>query len=293
VVTGTIIPQGESPEYYFQNYSDGKPVLGFLTWQWVLGLSFDHIYTAPYFLGLLLLLAFSLVACTSSRQLPMVKVARRWSFLKSEKAILQMDVTDTLPHARVEDIGTLLSAQGYEVFARGPSLYAFKGLAGRLAPIGVHAALLLIMAGGTLSAIGGYHGTVMVPQGLDFQLSDALRPMGILSMPSDVLNNNVHVDKFYIDYRPTGEVGQFHSDLSIVNLDNQTVFSNSISVNSPLKYKGVTIYQSDWAISAVQVRVDGSEPYNLVMAPLQKGDNKLYGTFLPLGEDGVTKAKGM
>ncbi len=39
----------------------------------------------------------------------------RWSFLKSEKAILQMDVTDTLPHARVEDIGTLLSAQGYEV----------------------------------------------------------------------------------------------------------------------------------------------------------------------------------
>lgn len=290
---GTIIPQGESPEYYFQNYSDGKPVLGFLTWQWVLGLSFDHIYTAPYFLGLLLLLAFSLVACTSSRQLPMVKVARRWSFLKSEKAILQMDVTDTLPHARVEDIGTLLSAQGYEVFARGPSLYAFKGLAGRLAPIGVHAALLLIMAGGTLSAIGGYHGTVMVPQGLDFQLSDALRPMGILSMPSDVLNNNVHVDKFYIDYRPTGEVGQFHSDLSIVNLDNQTVFSNSISVNSPLKYKGVTIYQSDWAISAVQVRVDGSEPYNLVMAPLQKGDNKLYGTFLPLGEDGVTKAKGI
>jgi len=93
------------------------------------------------------------------------------------------------------------------VFARGPSLYAFKGLAGRLAPIGVHAALLLIMAGGTLSAIGGYHGTVMVPQGLDFQLSDALQPMGILSMPSDVLNNNVHVDKFYIDYRPTGEVG--------------------------------------------------------------------------------------
>jgi cytochrome c biogenesis protein len=89
------------------------------------------------------------------------------------------------------------------------------------------------------------------------------------------------------------QVGQFHSDLSIVNLDNQTVFSNSISVNSPLKYKGVTIYQSDWAISAVQVRVDGSEPYNLVMAPLQKGDNKLYGTFLPLGEDGVTKAKGM
>ncbi len=25
LVAGTIIPQGESPEYYFQNYTDEKP----------------------------------------------------------------------------------------------------------------------------------------------------------------------------------------------------------------------------------------------------------------------------
>lgn len=74
---GTVIQQGESPEFYFQNFSDEHPVLGFLTWQWILGLGFDRIYTSPIFLGLLVLLAASLTACTSTTQLPIVKVARR------------------------------------------------------------------------------------------------------------------------------------------------------------------------------------------------------------------------
>ena len=41
-------------------------------------LQWDHIYTAPYFLALLALLGASLAACTSTRQWPMVRVARRY-----------------------------------------------------------------------------------------------------------------------------------------------------------------------------------------------------------------------
>jgi cytochrome c biogenesis protein len=47
---------------------------------------------------------------------------------------------------------------------KGPSLYAFKGLAGRIGPIGVHAALLLILAGTSYSGFGGFKGTVMMPE---------------------------------------------------------------------------------------------------------------------------------
>lgn len=71
----------------------------------------------------------------------------RWQFLKSTAAISKLEVTDSLPRARLADLGTVLSGHGFQVFAKGPTLYAFKGLPGRLAPIGVHAALLLIMAG--------------------------------------------------------------------------------------------------------------------------------------------------
>ena len=92
---------------------------------------------------------------------------------------------------------------------KGPSLYAFKGLAGRFAPIGVHLAMLLIMVGGTLSATGSFRGSVTVPQGLNFVLGDVLSPSGFLSTPTKAFDTEVHVNTFYMDYYDSGEVGVF------------------------------------------------------------------------------------
>ena len=89
---------------------------------------------------------------------------------------------------------------------KGPSLYAFKGMAGRFAPIGVHLALLLIMAGGTLSATGSFRGSVTVPQGLNFVMGDVLGPNVFLSTPTEAFNTEVHVNRFYMDYYDSGEV---------------------------------------------------------------------------------------
>ena len=47
-----------------------RQVLGFLTYDVILTLGLDRIYTAPYFLALMALLAASLAACTSTRSSP-------------------------------------------------------------------------------------------------------------------------------------------------------------------------------------------------------------------------------
>lgn len=101
-----------------------------------------------------------------------------------------------------------------QVFMKGPSLYAFKGLAGRFAPIGVHIAMLLIMVGGTLSATGSFRGSVTVPQGLNFVMGDVLSPVGFLSFPTDTFNTEVHVNRFTMDYYDSGEVIFFFSAFS-------------------------------------------------------------------------------
>ena len=62
------------------------------------------------------------------------------------------------------------------MFRKGPSLYAFKGLAGRLGPIGVHASMLAIMAGVAIGGLGGFRGSVMVPQGGDFLMAEVSVP---------------------------------------------------------------------------------------------------------------------
>lgn len=93
-----------------------------------------------------------------------------------------------------------------QVFTKGPSLYAFKGLAGRYAPIGVHVAMIFVMAGATLSATGSFKGSVDVPQGLNFVIGDIMKPKGIFSVAPDVFNTEVHVNRFYMEYYDSGEV---------------------------------------------------------------------------------------
>ncbi|KAJ0010150.1 hypothetical protein Pint_34568 [Pistacia integerrima] len=291
---GTVIEQGETPEFYFDKYPEDNPVLGFFTWRWVLTLGFDHMFSSPIFLGLLVLMGLSLMSCTYTTQIPLVKVARRWKFLQSAEAIRKQEFSDSLPRASIQDLGVILMGAGYEVFLKGPFLYAFKGLVGRFAPIGVHIAMLLIMAGGTLSATGSFRGSVTVPQGLNFVMGDVLGPMGFLSTPTDSFNTEVHVNKFYMDYYDSGEVKQFHTDLSLFDLGGKEVMRKTISVNDPLRYGGITMYQTDWSFSALQILKDDEGPFNLAMAPLKvNGDKKLYGTFLPVGDVNSSNVKGM
>lgn len=67
-----------------------------------------------------------------------------------------------------------------------------------------------------------------------------------------------------------------------------------ISVNDPLRYEGITIYQTDWSFSALQIMKDDQGPFNLAMAPLKtNGDKKLFGTFLPVGDADSSQVKGM
>ncbi|EEF43309.1 conserved hypothetical protein [Ricinus communis] len=291
---GTVIDQGQAPEIYFQNYPEENPVLGFFTWRWILTLGFDHMFSSPVFLGMLALLGLSLMACTYTTQIPLVKVARRWNFLHSAEAIRKQEFADTLPQASIQDVGVILMGAGYEVFLKGPSLYAFKGLAGRFAPIGVHLAMLLIMAGATLTATGSFRGSVTVPQGLNFVVGDVLGPSGFLSTPTEAFNTEVHVNKFYMDYYDSGEVSQFYSDLSLYDIDGKEVLRKTISVNNPLRYGGFTIYQTDWSFSALQIRKNDEGPFNLAMAPLKiNGDKKLFGTFLPVGDVNSPNVKGI
>nr|GMD90453.1 Cytochrome C biogenesis protein CCS1, chloroplastic [Ipomoea batatas] len=228
---GSFIEQGEAPEFYFQKFPEDHPLFGFFNWRWVLALGFDHMFSSPIFLGTSALLAASLMACTYTTQIPLVKVARRWSFIHSAQAIRKQEYSDTLPKASIQDLGAVLMGAGYEVFLKGSALYAFKGLAGRIAPIGVHVALLLIMFGGTISATGSFRGSVNVPQGLNFVLGDVLGPTGFLSTPSEAFSTEVHVNRFYMEYYESGEVSQFHSDLSLYDLDGKEVMRKTISVN--------------------------------------------------------------
>ena len=67
----------------------------------------------------------------------------------------------TVPDASLRSLGSNLISKGYQVFVRDTSLYAFKGLAGKYGPLGVHASMLAVMAG--MPCLGILHGVCCSP----------------------------------------------------------------------------------------------------------------------------------
>jgi cytochrome c biogenesis protein len=169
--------------------------------------------------------------------------------LKYHQNVLEARVVttgETLPMADIRDLGISLRQSGYEVFLQNGALYAFKGISGRFAPIAVHVSLLAILFGAAVGALGGLDGSVMIPVGEEFLVANSMRG-GITTIPGLALPDGakkvVRLDKFDIDYRADGAVGQYRSVLSELDLDGRVERQKEIYVNEPMRFGGITIYQ--------------------------------------------------
>ena len=298
---GTIIEQNKPYSYYLANYpNEGKKVAGFVTADFIYVLQLDHIYSSFYFLGLLGLLAVSLAACTATTQWPMVKVAQRWRFRQEEETYRNFPFARKVPMAFLHDLGVELEKKGYQLFVRDGALYAFKGLAGKIGPIGVHASMLAAMAGIVLGSVGGFSGSIMVPEDGEVLTSTVLHPASPLARLPAGGNTVLHVDDFRIEYRSDGSIKQFFTDVTAQTIDGKPVASTTMSVNKPFRFGGITAYQTDWSMAALTIRAtdsasslaQGGVPLvNIPMASLSEQEGvagKLYASFLPI-DDSITE----
>ena len=281
--TGTFIEQGETLQYYQANYPESPARFGFLTWKVLLALSLNRVYQATWFLSLLVLFGSSLAACTVTRQWPMLKVARRWSYYKRPASFKKFALSASLDSRNLDDFERVLIQQRYLTFREGDKLYARKGIAGKIGPIVVHARMLLVLAGAIWGSLSGYKVQEMIPTGTISPIRNAIE-MGSLAKGS-LPDWQVKVNRFWIDYADDGRVKQFYSDLSVLD-GGEEVKRKTIFVNQPLKYKGVTLYQADWSVDSAVVRINRSPAFRLPLQPLrQPGGNKLWGTFVPTKPD--------
>lgn len=284
-ISGTVIEQGRSLAFYQTNYPESPALFGFLTWKVVLLLGLDHVYRTWWFLALLILFGSSLTACTFKRQLPALRwFSRTWNFYTQPRQFQKFTLSAEFDRANLDELIPLLEGRRYRIFRQDDSIYAHKGLVGRVGPIVVHVGILVILLGGVWGAMTGFMAQEMVPSGNTFliqNITDA-GPFAT-SQPKDWA---VKVNRFWIDYLPDGNINQFYSDMSVLDNNGTEVKRKTIHVNEPLRYRGVSLYQASWAIAAVRVRLNNSPIFQLSMAELNTGGNgQLWGTWLPTKPD--------
>jgi cytochrome c biogenesis protein len=284
-ISGTVIEQGETLEFYRANYPEHPALFGFLSWKVILTLGLDHVYRTWWFLTLLIFFGSSLTACTFTRQFPTLKAAQKWQFYNQARQFEKLALSTELATGSLEQLSTLLTQKRYRIFQNGNSLYARKGMIGRIGPIIVHASMLIILLGSIWGAMTGFAAQEMVPSGETFRVQHIFDagPWAAAQVPKDW---SVKVNRFWIDYTPNGTIDQFYSDLAILDQAGKEVDRQTIHVNQPLRYQGVTFYQADWAIAAIRIRLNNSPVLQLPMAPLEtNGKGRIWGTWIPTKTD--------
>nr|YP_010618821.1 cytochrome c biogenesis protein ccs1 [Deltalsia parasitica]WAX02834.1 cytochrome c biogenesis protein ccs1 [Deltalsia parasitica] len=247
-ILGSIIEQDKSFLYYQFNY----PNYYFL----IILLGLDHVFRTWWFILISSIFILSLLMCTFSTQLPSLKNARRWkfiyknSFLNNNKYHLK-----NVNYYSFTNIIYSLIRMNFFVFCKDNSLYSYKGLYGRIAPIFVHFSITAILLGSVCSFLLSFVVQEIVPKGEIFHLKNVIHGGFYSYLPADMI---FRVNDFYINYNFNGSIQQFFSSLSVYFHNSQFLFSKIISVNKPLRFFSVTFYQTDWQIDAVRINVGES-----------------------------------
>ncbi|MBD2357470.1 cytochrome c biogenesis protein [Tolypothrix sp. FACHB-123] len=285
-ISGTVIEQGQTPAFYQANYPEHPALFGFLTWKVIQVVGLDHVYRTWWFLGILVLFGTSLTACTFTRQLPALKAAQRWKYYEEPRQFQKLALSAELETGSLDSLSQILKNQRYKIFQeKDDILYARKGIIGRIGPIIVHIGIVTILLGGIWGAMTGFMAQEMVPSGSTFQVKNIIDagPLALSQVPKDW---SVRVNRFWIDYTPSGGIDQFYSDMSVLDQQGQEVDHKKIFVNQPLRYHGVTFYQTDWGLSGVKIQFNNSPVFQLPMAQLDtKGAGRIWGTWIPTKPD--------
>ncbi|MEH2046320.1 cytochrome c biogenesis protein [Nostoc sp.] len=285
--TGTVIEQGQSPAFYQANYPEHPALFGFLTWKVIQVVGLDHVYRTWWFLALLILFGTSLTACSFTRQLPALKAAQRWKYYEEPRQFQKLALSTELDTGSLNSLSEILHKHRYKIFPNQEKenlLYARKGIVGRIGPIIVHIGIVAILLGGIWGAMTGFLAQEMVASGDTFQVRNIVDAGPIAAkIPKDW---SVRVNRFWIDYTPSGGINQFYSDMSVLNNQGKEIDHKKIFVNEPLRYHGITFYQTDWGIAGVRVQFNNSPIFQLPMAQLNtNGNGRIWGTWVPTKPD--------
>lgn len=251
-VIGTLLPQGLTLEEMRSHFSQG------FFW-WIETFSLHDLYHATWFQFLLLLLSINLVVCSVDRLPKTIKlITHREDQINADKLTKfsqNRELFINLPlEVAVSRVSDLISRDFSKLRILGTgtsfSAVAEKRRWSRLMVYVVHASVLMILSGALLGSLYGFKGFMQLQEGNTSNEVQLVKSAHVLELPFDVRCND-----FEISFYDTGMPREFRSDLSILR-NGQEAFKQSVLVNDPLTYEGVTFYQSSYGTILKEIELE-------------------------------------
>ena len=273
IAIGTIIEQDQTLSFYKENYPENNPIFGFLSWKLILFFNLNKVYSAWWFIIVLLLFGSSLLACTFTTQLPSVKTFKIWKFISQSKQYENLKINDNIELGIANTIAFNCNENQYHFFRQHKKGYAYSGLLGRVAPIVVHASIIILLLGSMFGLFVGYSAQEIVPRGEIFHLQNLTKFGNISYIPQDI---SCRVNNFWITYTKDSKTDQFYSDLSLFDNKGNEIKRKTIFVNEPLTFNNLVLYQTDWDIVGLKFRLDNKKAFQIPLKKITKNGNRFW-----------------
>ena len=260
------------PDYALTNASDYAIEMGRLraAYEPTLGpllgiferLGFFRVFTSPWFIALLALLAVSIVVCTLDR-VPKIWASTAPSRVAQPDAFFAaslpgrgtLNLSAALPHGstaeRASAAATLLHRFGWETSIDAPLpaagdtpagvtiVHADKHRRSYRFTLVMHAGLVLILVGAAVSGAFGYTQGILLTDGEEL-------PVGAIGAKGTIVIQN---RGFSAPRSASGAFLDFATDL-VVYRDGAQVAEQTVRVNEPLRYEGWSFHQNFFGPSA-------------------------------------------
>ncbi len=278
-LVGTVLQQNRSSNNYIDQF-------GPFWFEVFDKFSIWHVYNSWWFLLIMAFLVISTSVCLTRNAPKMLRDARsfrehvRGGSLRAFPHRVETEAPTDVPQTAA-GLTALLKRMGYAVRERqdstGVLLAAKKGSANRLGYVFAHAAMVIICIGGLLDSelpvrlqvmFGGkkpivenmlisevpesgrlsvdnpsFRASVLVPENGQASTAVVMVGDGALVQPMPF---TLKLKKFVVDYYSTGMPSRFASEVEVTDPDTGKSFDSTIEVNEPLRFKGMTVYQSSF-----------------------------------------------
>ena len=289
-IIGTVLRQGDAMPNYVNQF-------GPFWYEVFRKLGLYTVYTAWWFLAILLALIVSTGLCVVRNAPKMMRDMRSWRDHVREESLRNFhhksEWSTPLDYvALAQQSANRLGHAGYKVKVvdkgHGILVAAKKGAGNKFGYIFAHTAIIVILVGGMLDSelpirfqqwfLGKtpYAGSGVIAQipaqhrlglGNPTYRGNTLLAEGqtgstaILPQASGVLVQDlpfaIELKKFHIDFYSTGMPKLFASDVVVHDREAGKTFPATIKVNEPLIYKGVAVYQSSFEDGGSKLKLTG------------------------------------
>ena len=113
----------------------------------------------------------------------------------------------------------------------------------------------------------------LIPKGELFHLQNTISSGPLSYIPQ---NFEGYIRDFNIAYNDQGMVDQFYSEIDILDNDLQVKKEKTIFVNEPLRYSGVTFYQTDWSIVSLKFNLNNKENFEILLKEINGESNSRF-----------------